>query len=130
MVKDSDNIGLADATCLKVLHVILASESDSFSFAHRIDERLLSLWVCCQINHVSDQDADRCLTRLTFLNPLLHFLEATAFGNVKHEDSRSAAIDVLIDVLVVSFFAWKIEVNDFVLVGVVYVVRCLDMQFC
>lgn len=82
-----------------------------------------------EVDHVSDKNLDGHLAFLTLLDPLLNFFEALPFGYVEHKEYSSRADSVFVDVLMVALLAWHVEVDNFVLVCVVDIVGCLEMQF-
>ena len=135
MVENLHNGGFPNRASLKVLHSILASEGNRFYFGDRIvvDRGtlvFLHIRATSKVYHIADKDLDRNVTSVTFVDPLLNFLKTAALRDVEHEEAGRAAIHVLVNVFVVSLSTWHVEVNYFVLVGVVDVVRCLDMQLC
>lgn len=137
MIKDLDDRGLTDRTCLKVLHSVLAGQSDGLNLSHGVvagpsgRRTLVLLHVGAtrgQINHVADKDLDRALTALTLVDPLLDLFETAPLRDVEHKQASSAAVYVLVDIFMVPFAPGHVEVDNLVLISIINVVSCLDMQ--
>ena len=94
------------------------------------------------VSLVADKNLDRRLTSPFALgDPLLDSLKRWSLGNVEQVNDGSGAINILMDVLVMSLLSRHVEINYLVLVGVVnvegglkealqYQIRAyLDVQF-
>ena len=55
-------------------------------------------------------------------------LKCAPSGNVKQENNGSRSINILVHILMMAFFAWHVEVNNFVLVCIINVISCLFMK--
>lgn len=138
MIKHLDNGGLADRACLKVLHAIFAGQGNRLNLRHgvvvgggsgRRALTFLHLWATRgQIDHVTDENFNRALTALAFVDPLLDLFETAALCDVEHEEAGCAAVHVLVDIFMVPLASWHVKVDDFVLVCIVDVVSRLNMQ--
>lgn len=135
MIEHLHDRRLPDRASLEIFHSILPSKCDRLDLRDKVSpERRLSflnhglLLGLCKVYHVSDQNFDRYLALLALLNPLFHFFEALAFGDIEHKENGSRTNCVFVNVLVVALLAWHVEVYDFVLVSVIDVVGRLEMQ--
>ena len=137
MVKHLNDRSLSNRASLEVLHAVLASEGDCLHLCHRVIASsstslvlLLSVRSLSQVDHVTDKDLNRDIAAVTLIDPLFNLLETASLCDVEHEEASGTAIDILMDVFVVTFAPWHVEVNYLVLVSVIDVVSCLDMKFC
>lgn len=135
MIKHLNDRRLPDRASLEIFHSILSSKRDRLDLRDKVSpERWLSflyhglLLGLSKVYHVSDQNFDRYLALIALLNPLLHFFEALAFGDIEHEENGSRTNGVFVDVFVMALLAWHVEVYNFVLVSVVDVVGRLEME--
>ena len=137
VVEHLNDRSLSNRASLEVLHAVLASEGDRLHLRDRVVTGggprlvlLLSVGPGGQVDHVADEDLDGDIAAITLINPLLDLFETASLRNIEHEEASGAAIDILMDVFVVTFAPWHVEVNYLVLVSVIDVVSCLDMKFC
>lgn len=130
MVKDLDDRRFTDRTGLEVLHPILLGHVDGLHFGNGGTRTACFLALNCagQVDLVSHQDLDGDFAPLALCYPLLHALKARPLDYVEHVDDGGGSIDVLMDVFVMALLAGHVEVDNFVLIGVVDVVSGLDVQ--
>jgi hypothetical protein len=80
------------------------------------------------INFVSNKDFDRDFaSSLAFSDPLFNSFKSWSFGDVKEIDDGGATVHILVYIFVMSLFPWHVEVNNLVLIGVIYVKRSFDV---
>ena len=135
MIKHLDDRCLTDRASLEVLHAIFTGEGNRLNLRHMVRVGcctglvLLGRWCLGQVDHVSNENFYRNVAAVTFVDPLLDFLKTASLSDVEHVEAGRAAVDVLMDVFVMALPTWHVEIHNFVLVGIVDVIGCFDMQF-
>ena len=126
MIKHLHDGGLSNTTSLEVFHTVLASQSDCLDLCNRVSAN--GFLLSCKVDHVSNEDLDWHVALRTLVYPLFNLLERCSLGNVEQEETGGGAIDILVNVFMVTLLAWHIEVDDLVLISIVDIVSCLDVE--
>ena len=135
MVKHLNDRSFTNRAGFEVLHSVLARQCDCLHLRDRVVASsssclvlLLSVRSLSQVDHVAYEDLDGDIAAITLVDPLLDLLETASFCDVEHKEASCTAVDILVDVFVVTLATWHVKVNYLVLVRVIDVVSCLDVK--
>ena len=130
MIKDLNNTCLSNGARFEIFHSIFSGQINSFHLGHRI-AHLRCLFVCKSlvcflalrleyVNFITYKNFNGDFTgSLAFCYPLFNSFKSGSLCHIKEIYYRGRPIYIFMNILMVSFFAWHIEIHNFILVGII-----------